>query len=100
MASGSRVSKSRGFDRQPHTVTSPNRSRLHHSDLELVRWLAIVVACGCLLGFVDDARAFSDPTIYGKYPSQKLGGGGGRYFTGSPADGYSCSVCHTATNDF
>lgn len=23
------------------------------------------------------------------------GGGGGRYFTGSPADGYTCEVCHT-----
>lgn len=23
------------------------------------------------------------------------GGGGGRYFTGSPVDGYACSVCHT-----
>lgn len=42
------------------------------------------------------ARAFSDPTVYGQYPSQQLGGGGNRFFTGSLADGYTCSVCHTA----
>lgn len=43
------------------------------------------------------ARAFSDPTYYGKYPTEIWGGGGGRFFTGSPADGYDCSVCHTST---
>ena len=42
------------------------------------------------------AQAFSDPTYYGKYPTEVWGGGGGRFFTGSPADGYDCSVCHTS----
>lgn len=36
--------------------------------------------------------AFSDPGTFGKPVTE--GGGGGRYFTGSPADGYTCSVCH------
>jgi len=38
------------------------------------------------------AFAFSDPAVYPE--SVALGGGGGRWFTGSPADGYSCDVCH------
>jgi hypothetical protein len=33
------------------------------------------------------AHAFSDPAYYGKYPNEVWGGGGGRFFTGSPADG-------------
>ena len=39
------------------------------------------------------ASAFSEPRIYGE--SADKGGGAGRYFTGSPADGYGCSACHT-----
>jgi len=100
MASDSRVSRSRGVDRQPHTVTTPLRTKLHHGDRELVRWLVLVVSFGCWFGYSGDARAFSDTSFYGAYPSQLLGGGGGRYFTGSPADGYSCSVCHTAPRDY
>jgi len=38
------------------------------------------------------ARAFSEPRSYVDDPGE--GGGGGRWFTGSPADGYGCSVCH------
>jgi hypothetical protein len=40
------------------------------------------------------ARAFSSPGAYIEPPSS--GGGGGRWFTGSPADGFGCSVCHSA----
>ena len=40
----------------------------------------------------DAARAFSDPFAYTDLP--ELGGGGGRWFTGSSADGYECAVCH------
>ncbi len=45
------------------------------------------------------ASAFSDPLTFGKPTMPKTmddppGGGGGRYFTGSPADGYTCKVCH------
>jgi hypothetical protein len=39
------------------------------------------------------ARAFSEPRSY--YDDAAEGGGGGRWFTGSPAEGYACSACHT-----
>jgi hypothetical protein len=39
------------------------------------------------------ARAFSEPRTYAADPV--AGGGGNRWFTGSPAEGYSCSDCHT-----
>jgi hypothetical protein len=40
------------------------------------------------------ARAFSDPHSYELEVA--AGGGGGRWFTGTPADGYGCDVCHDA----
>lgn len=39
------------------------------------------------------ARAFSDPHAYAD--AADVGGGAGRWFTGSSADGYGCDVCHT-----
>jgi len=50
---------------------------------------------GCLLvsGLTaGGAQAFSEPLLYGEDPIN--GGGGGRFFTGSPLDAYSCAVCH------
>jgi hypothetical protein len=38
------------------------------------------------------AQAFSSEVSFGLPPDQA--GGGGRYFTGSPGDGYTCAVCH------
>lgn len=38
------------------------------------------------------AQAFSEPLLYSE--DALNGGGGGRFFTGAPLDGYSCSVCH------
>jgi hypothetical protein len=38
------------------------------------------------------AAAFSDPTAFAD--DVLAGGGAGKYFTGSPRDPYSCSVCH------
>jgi hypothetical protein len=38
------------------------------------------------------AAAFSDYELFPLDPL--LGGGGGRFFTGSPVDGLGCSVCH------
>jgi hypothetical protein len=38
------------------------------------------------------ARAYSDPASFDLSPL--AAGGGGRFFTGSPADGYTCKVCH------
>lgn len=40
------------------------------------------------------AHAYSSPDAYAELPAK--GGGGGRWFSGSPADGYSCSVCHSS----
>jgi hypothetical protein len=40
------------------------------------------------------AHAFSSVTTYSDDAAN--GGGGGRWFTGSPAEGYDCSVCHTS----
>ena len=39
------------------------------------------------------AHAFSEPRFYAIDPT--AGGGGNRWFTGSPAEGYSCSQCHS-----
>lgn len=39
------------------------------------------------------ARAFSDPALFAA-PALE-GGGAGRHFTGSPADGHACGVCHS-----
>jgi hypothetical protein len=57
----------------------------------------LLVAAGlvswCWLDSVPAALAFSEPS---SYPDEAIkGGGGGRWFTGSPADGYGCDVCHT-----
>ncbi len=41
------------------------------------------------------ARAFSDPIMYAE--PVDLGGGAGRWFTGSSADGYGCDVCHVGS---
>lgn len=52
-----------------------------------LRWLA------CLLLIAPaTAHAFSDPSLFAMPVA--VGGGGGRYFTGSHADPYACSVCH------
>jgi hypothetical protein len=41
----------------------------------------------------EGVQAFSDPQAY-EAPVD-MGGGAGRWFTGSSADGYGCNVCHT-----
>jgi hypothetical protein len=55
-------------------------------------WIAASLVLGGL-GQPGRARAFSEPLTYFDDPAN--GGGGGRWFTGSPAEGYGCSVCHT-----
>lgn len=54
--------------------------------------MRIAIAIAIVLAQVGPAAAFSDPDRYAA-PSTE-GGGGGRHFTGSRADGFSCSVCH------
>ena len=51
-----------------------------------------LLASGALLLAADRARAFSDPLSYAD--AVDVGGGGGRWFTGSVADGFGCDVCH------
>lgn len=48
------------------------------------------------LGSGQRAAAFLRSDEFSADPTAQLGGGGGRYFTGSPADGFDCSVCHTS----
>lgn len=52
----------------------------------------IGLAGGVLLMSASNARAFSDQDRFADQAAK--GGGGGRYFTGSPADGFGCAVCH------
>ncbi len=58
------------------------------------RFLVTVLLFACVIGLspslahaYSDGTRFEDPTL--------LGGAGGRFFTGAPADGYGCAVCHT-----
>jgi hypothetical protein len=56
-----------------------------------------------LLAVSSRVLAFVNPADYGKYPDSNVeswGGGAGRYFTGSPADGYSCEVCHSSPSNY
>ncbi|MBK8258542.1 MAG: hypothetical protein IPK82_38515 [Polyangiaceae bacterium] len=53
-------------------------------------WAASVVLLSAL--WAGSARAFSDPALFGAPAT--VGGGAGRHFTGSPADGHGCGVCH------
>jgi hypothetical protein len=60
------------------------------------RWLvaSCLLACALVLALLPaPARAFSEPLTY--IDDARYGGGGGRWFTSSPAEGYGCSVCHT-----
>ena len=63
------------------------------------RWrrIATAYALGGLglvwLGGGASASAYSTPALYRSDP-WRTGGAGGRSFTGSPADGYTCGVCH------
>ncbi|MCA9663885.1 MAG: hypothetical protein KC486_36505, partial [Myxococcales bacterium] len=48
---------------------------------------ALILLCAA------EASAYSTPALYTADPRQS-GGGGGRVFTGAPADGLTCAVCH------
>lgn len=52
--------------------------------------MGAVLGCAVLPA---SARAYSDPSLYPE--PVDIGGGGGRWFTGSSADGFACDVCHT-----
>jgi hypothetical protein len=55
---------------------------------------AVIIWIACSVPF-ESAQAFSDPQAY--EDPVDLGGGAGRWFTGSSADGYACNVCHTGS---
>jgi hypothetical protein len=55
-------------------------------------WIVAAFSCGLCLP-ASRASAFSDPFSY--YLSPVAAGGGGRVFTGSPADSYTCKSCHS-----
>jgi hypothetical protein len=60
--------------------------------LRLRRAVGLAVLCLSISAGRSVAHAFADPLYFAK--SADEGGGGGRWFTGSPADGYGCGVCH------
>jgi hypothetical protein len=60
---------------------------------QLTRCLTALAAFGGSLSLAPSAFAFSDPASFALTPL--AAGGGGLYFTGSPADGYTCKVCHS-----
>jgi hypothetical protein len=53
---------------------------------------ALLAALLALVAGASRAHAYSTPDAYSESPI--AGGGGGRWFSGSPADGFGCSVCH------
>jgi hypothetical protein len=64
----------------------------HAWRLHRVHGHGIMLAAFAGLACASSARAFSDPFSY--QADVLAGGGGGRWFTGSTADGYGCEVCH------
>jgi hypothetical protein len=70
-------------------VESPRRSRARATSRHV---LALAAALMCWI-HATNTSAFSDPVAY--TDPVDVGGGAGRWFTGSPADGFACNVCHT-----
>lgn len=52
--------------------------------------------CGCvaLLLLAGSSRAYAFADLFRFNDAAAVGGGGGRWFTGSPAEGFGCDVCH------
>ncbi len=58
-------------------------------------WTLVTLgAGGSVLGRSAPAAAYSEPALF-EADAVVYGGGGGRFFTGSPRDGFTCEVCHT-----
>jgi hypothetical protein len=57
------------------------------------RLCQVVVLLAAAFGSAGSVSAFSDYELFA-LPPLEGGGGGGRYFTASPVDGYGCGVCH------
>jgi hypothetical protein len=61
----------------------------------LLPYRALFAALLALTASASVARAYSTPDAYSENPFS--GGGGGRWFSGSPADGFGCSACHSSS---
>ncbi len=57
-----------------------------------VRASTAALACVLALALPARAHAYSEMDRFDQSP--ETGGGGGRRFTGAPADGFTCAVCH------
>lgn len=62
-------------------------------ETRVATWLGVILLACTAAWSPSRASAFTEPRTY--YDDALGGGGGGRWFTGSPAEGYACSVCHT-----
>jgi hypothetical protein len=71
--------------------TASKQTQAARSPRTRLRWVSCVLAV-LSASNANNASAFSDPETY-KLPPQEAGGGG-RFFTGTPADGFGCNVCH------
>lgn len=59
------------------------------------RWFSLLAVCVLIVATAAAPRrvfAYSDVDFFGI--TAPGGGGGGRHFTGSPVDGYTCAACH------
>lgn len=64
---------------------------MQHMTIQRRFVFALLGAC-TLLCRSERAHAYSVPEAFAV--ASDLGGGGGRWFTGSPAEGFGCGVCH------
>jgi hypothetical protein len=62
------------------------------------RGCEILATLAAVLGIASEALAYSDPAQFDA-PALEAGGGG-RFYTGSPADGYTCESCHSGDSQF
>lgn len=60
-----------------------------------VRWLERLACAALLLAVCSRVHAFQSPSRFLADAVEEGGSSGTRFFTGSPADGYTCKVCHT-----